>query len=405
MSLVRRDSERVALVDNTDAGFAATPPQIDPQHYWWTYTGGYAGSNTYATTSVTYQSSSINSAVWSAVLPSTAYYDVYAFVPYVDNSTPDTSSAKYHVFASDGEHIVTVSQRAITDVGTGSWANIGKFPFLAGQQARVSLSDWTGETGKNVWFDAVMWIPSQGSQPPPTAVATSTPVPNNTPTSVATSTPASTWTPGPCGMMFSDLPDTQWAYSYISYLYCRGVVSGFSDGTFRPNAGSTRGQFAKMIVLGFSWVPYDPLYPTFTDVAPGSTYYTYIESAHQHGVIGGYPDGHFRPNNPVTRAQVAKMVVLGRGWPLVTPTSPTFTDVPSSHWAFSFIETATSHGVVSGFDDGLFRPDQPVSRAQLAKMVALAAQAARAGEPNRAQPTAPPLPVSTVPPKEALTQR
>ena len=50
-------------------------------------------------------------------------------------------------------------------------------------------------------------------------------------------------------MRFSDLPDTNWAYTYVSYFYCDGAVGGYDDGTFRPNRGSTRAQFAKMLVL------------------------------------------------------------------------------------------------------------------------------------------------------------
>ena len=203
MSLVRRDPERAALVDNTDPGFAPTPAQVDPQHFWWTYAGGYNNSNTYDTTSVTNQSSSVNSAVWTATLQNTGYYDLYAFIPYVDNATPDTSSAKYTVYAGDGTHTSVTSQKAITDVGSGSWANLGKYYFTGGQAARVALSDWTGETGKNVWFDAVMWIPSASNQPPPTPQVTETPrvtqIPRPTSTSipVASPTAAATWTPGP----------------------------------------------------------------------------------------------------------------------------------------------------------------------------------------------------------------
>ncbi len=382
MALVRQDSQRAALVDNTDPGFSASPSQIDPQHYWWTYSGGYNNSNTYATTSVTYQSSSVNSATWMTQLPGSGYYDVYAFIPYVDNSTADTSSARYTVTGTGGTSIAVISQKAITDVGSGSWANLGKFYFAGGQNAQVSLSDWTGETGRNVWFDSIMWIPSITGEPPPTPATTATvvPAPTGTATPFSTPTPAATWTPGPCGMSFSDLPDTNWAYSYISFLFCNGAVSGYDDGTFRPNRGSTRAQFAKMLVLGLGWQPYSPISPTFSDVPPGSTYYTYVEAAYEHGAIEGYADGSFKPNNPVTRAQAGKMLVLGKGWPLQLPRTPTFSDVATDYWAYSYIETAVAHVVIDGFADGTFRPDQAVSRAQLAKMVTLTAQAAR---PNR----------------------
>jgi N-acetylmuramoyl-L-alanine amidase/S-layer homology domain/Transglycosylase SLT domain len=398
MSLVRRDWQRAALVDNTDPGFAPTPPQIDPQHYWWTHNGGYNGSNTYVTTSVVNQGSSYNSAAWNATLANSGYYDVYAFVPWVDNDTTDTSSAKYIVTASNGQYQATTSQRAITDVGSGSWAHLGKFHFNSGTPARVSLSDWTGESSRNVWFDAVMWIPALTSDPPPpppTAPPTASPTRTRTPTrthtraasATRTATPTRTWTPvptvppqptftpGPCGMSFSDLPDTHWAYSYVSYLYCEGAVGGYADGTFRPENGSTRAQFTKMLVLGLGWQPYAPALPTFTDVPLGSTFYPYVEAAVQHGVIGGYPDGTFRPGNPLTRAQTAKILVLGRQWQLLTPQSPTFPDVLGDHWAYSYVETAFSHTIIGGFADGTFGPERAVNRAQLAKMVALAAQA------------------------------
>ncbi len=388
MSLVRRDTQRAALVDNTDPGFTATPSNLDPEHYWWIYGNGYNNSSTYATTSVINQASSYNSANWSSYLPSSGYYDVYAFIPWVDNHTPDTSAARYQVFAADGTYQIITSQRAITDVGNGSWANLGKFLFSSGTPARVSLSDWTGESGKNVWFDAVMWIPSISSDPPPpppTAPPNRTSTPTLVPTSIApstatptptqTGTPAASWTPGPCGMRFSDLPDTHWAYSYVSYLYCQGALGGYDDSTFRPDEGSTRAQFTKLLVLGLGWVPYAPAPPTFSDVEPGSTFYAFVEAAYQHGVIGGYPDGTFRPGNPLSRVQAAKMLVLGRSWPLLTPLVPAFPDVPPDHWAYSYVETALSHGIIVGFPDGTFGPERDVNRAQLAKMVALAAQA------------------------------
>ena len=133
MTLVRRDNQQAARVDNTDPGFAAIPSQIDPQHYWWVYAGGYNGSNTYVTTSVVNQSSSTNSATWTAQVPVTGYYDLYAFIPYVDNQTPDTRSARYHVFGANGEQVVTVSQGAITDVGTWQLGEPGQVPIQRGR--------------------------------------------------------------------------------------------------------------------------------------------------------------------------------------------------------------------------------------------------------------------------------
>jgi len=170
-------------------------------------------------------------------------------------------------------------------------------------------------------------------------------------------------------MRFTDLPDTHWSYSYVAYLYCRSIIGGYTDGTFHPNDDSTRGQFAKMLVLGMGWNLYNPIYPSFNDVAPDSTYYQYIETAYLRGVLGGYTDGTFRPNSPITRAQAAKMLVSARGWGESFPPFPTFDDVPSDHWSYGFVEAAASRAVIGGYTDGTFRPNSSTTRGQTTKML------------------------------------
>ena len=86
-------------------------------------------------------------------------------------------------------------------------------------------------------------------------------------------------------------------------------------------------------------------------------------------MLSGYADGTFRPAANVTRAQLAKMIVQARGYPLVTPATPAFSDVPVDHWAYSYIETARTHMVVGGYADGTFRPAAEATRAQLCKML------------------------------------
>lgn len=381
MSLVRHDGDRSALVDNTDGGFSPVPSQVDADHAWWSYGGGYGGSSTLSTKSVSSQASSENSATWSAYLPSTGSYDVYAYVPYVDNNTADTENARYTLYTSDGTRVAAVSQKAITDSGEGDWAHLGKFSFNAGTETRVYLDDYTGESGRNVWYDAIMWVPSGGGTPPPPApTATETPYrppsPTNTPvpTRTATPLPQPTWTPGPCSMRFLDLPDTSWAYSYVANLFCRNVVSGFPDGTFRPNSDITRGQFTKMLVLSFELTWQVPDQATFSDVPLGSTYSPFVETAARQGIVAGYPDGTFRPNEPVTRGQAVKMISVAQGWAQAYPPVATFTDIPAQHWAFGYVEAAYRQGIINGYDDGTFRPQRGMTRAQVAKVLTLATQ-------------------------------
>jgi hypothetical protein len=184
--------------------------------------------------------------------------------------------------------------------------------------------------------------------------------------------PADVRTPEGCSARFNDVPEGMWAYSYITELACTHIVSGYRDGTFKPQNATTRAQLVKMVVLLQGIELESPPVPTFTDVGSTHTFYRFVETAASHHLIGGYGDGSFRPDAPVSRAQVAKIVVKARGWDLHLPTTTaTLCDVPSSHWAYLYIQVAIGHGIFTGYGDGCFRPDEFATRAQLAKVLVL----------------------------------
>ncbi len=113
---------------------------------------------------------------------------------------------------------------------------------------------------------------------------------------------------------WSDATNAWWLSSYgVTDTQVATVADGYPDGTFKPANPVTRGQFAKMAVTGLDLATLDPIAPTFIDVARGSTYYIYVEGAHDEGLIGGYPTGsglEFRPNNNISRQQTNS--ILGR---------------------------------------------------------------------------------------------
>jgi hypothetical protein len=206
-----------------------------------------------------------------------------------------------------------------------------------------------------------------------TGVASPTPGASRTPAS----TPASTATP--CAIPFTDVSPADYYYAPVTYLYCRGVISGYSDQTFRPAGATTRGQMTKIVVLGFGipiWTPAAPAPPTFRDVPRADPFFAYIETAAHTGIVSGYADGSFHPAANVARGQLAKMVVAaaGRvaGWPLLDPPAATFADVPRGSAFYPFVETAVCHGIVSGYGDGSFRPGATATRGQIAKIEYLA---------------------------------
>jgi hypothetical protein len=167
---------------------------------------------------------------------------------------------------------------------------------------------------------------------------------------------------------FSDVWASDYFYEAVRYLYCAGVISGYGDGSFRPYNNTTRGQLSKIVVLGEGW-PLACDAGHFSDVPPNNPFFCYIETAYAHGVVSGYSDGTFRPGNNVTRGQLSKIIVSAEGWPLVCPPVGHFSDVPPSNPFYCFIETAFSHGVISGYSDGTFQPGSNATRGQISKII------------------------------------
>jgi photosystem II stability/assembly factor-like uncharacterized protein len=223
-----------------------------------------------------------------------------------------------------------------------------------------------------------------------TSTTTSTAIPTSSATSSATATPTNvatlvatyspTRTATPCAISFSDVHLDDYFYEPVRYLYCHGVISGYGDNTFRPGNLTTRGQLAKIAVLAIGWTIYTPSNPTFRDVPATNPFYAHIETAYSHGIISGYACGpgclEFRPGNNVTRGQLCKIVVLARGWTPYAPPTPTFQDVPNTNPFYEQVETAYSHGIISGYSCGTgcleFRPGNNATRGQISKIVYLA---------------------------------
>src|SRR6187549_33959 len=109
--------------------------------------------------------------------------------------------------------------------------------------------------------------------------------------------------PTACSISFSDVLTSDYFYEGVFNLFCRGAIGGYPDNTFRPGNNTTRGQLTKIEVLAKGWPLVDPAVASFSDVPRGSTFYQYVETARAHGILGGYPDGTFRPDTEVIRGQ------------------------------------------------------------------------------------------------------
>ncbi|HYP40457.1 MAG TPA: S-layer homology domain-containing protein [Chloroflexia bacterium] len=134
-------------------------------------------------------------------------------------------------------------------------------------------------------------------------------------TSVPTYTAIATSTPTaiPCSMQFVDVHPGDYFYNPVRYLYCEGFISGYVDNSFRPWNVTTRAQLAKIVVSAKGWQLLNPQTPTFTDVPAGSTFYHFIETAAAQGIITGYPCGNPEPCDTQSRPYFRPNAEVTRG--------------------------------------------------------------------------------------------
>jgi hypothetical protein len=177
---------------------------------------------------------------------------------------------------------------------------------------------------------------------------------------------------------FIDVPYGHRNYVHINTLVGLGIINGYNDNTFRPNNTLTRAQAAIMIVRA-AGISTEGVSSNFTDVPPTHAAYKFISAAFQAGIINGYSDGTFKPNANVTRAQIAIMVQ--RAFNIqASGTLVNFTDVPEGYAPKKFIEILASQKIVNGYSDGTFKPLNNVTRAQFSTMIFNAIQYAQKAE-------------------------
>lgn len=140
---------------------------------------------------------------------------------------------------------------------------------------------------------------------------------------------------------------------------------GYTDGTFGPERNMTRAEVTTMFArLLTEQIEADKTYSnTFSDVPKGYWAANYIGYMQQFGIITGYSDGSFRPDAPVTRAEFA---AIASRFEKLTEGSKSFADVPDTYWAVRYINFAATRGWVTGYSDGTFKPENPITRAEVA---------------------------------------
>ena len=146
-------------------------------------------------------------------------------------------------------------------------------------------------------------------------------------------------------------------------------VQGYPDGTVKPAGNITRAETAAILFRLMDDASRRTYYSTksgFRDVASGSWYNTYVATLNNAGVITDSSNGYFRPNEAITRAELAAMLAK---FSETTGAANYFNDVSASYWAANAIAICAKLGWITGYPDGTFRPDKNVTRAELMAMI------------------------------------
>ncbi len=145
-------------------------------------------------------------------------------------------------------------------------------------------------------------------------------------------------------------------------------LMGYPDGTVRPGGSITRAEATTIFFRLLTEESRSQFWATenrYSDVSAGRWYNNAVSTMTRAGIVNGYPDGTFRPNAPITRAEMAKIIAL---FAKLEPSAERFPDT-AGHWAEPYIRLAAGSGWTEGYPDGTFRPDRAITRAETVTMI------------------------------------
>jgi len=166
----------------------------------------------------------------------------------------------------------------------------------------------------------------------------------------------------------------------IEDLYSQGIISGYSDGSFKPKNTVNRAELAKILVGASGATPtVDTYHDCFSDVTT-EWFAPYVCYAKEQGWVSGYPDGSFRPEQTVSKVEAIKMVITSQGYTVTTGTeADAFQDVDTSAWYAPYIQTALEKGLLE--EEGLtsLKPTAGMTRENISENIYRALSVKKSG--------------------------
>lgn len=176
---------------------------------------------------------------------------------------------------------------------------------------------------------------------------------------------------------FTDVSRSDWYYQFVDYVTSKGYFNGVADKTFAPAENMTRAMFVT-VLFRFDGAKGDRSQSAFTDVAPGEWYTDAINWAAANRIVDGVGNGKFAPNDPITRAQMCTMIerylaLYKKAWKVTLPETGSVSVMVDENaipaYALAAVKQCQRHGLVNGFEDGTFRPNELSTRAQVAAVI------------------------------------
>ncbi len=176
---------------------------------------------------------------------------------------------------------------------------------------------------------------------------------------------------------FTDVSRSDWYYQFVDYVTSKGYFNGTAETTFAPAENMTRAMFVT-VLFRFDGAKGDRSQSAFTDVAPGEWYTDAINWAAANRIVDGVGDGKFAPNDPITRAQMCTMIerylaLYKKAWKVTLPETGSVSVMVDENaipaYALAAVKQCQRHGLVNGFEDGTFRPNELSTRAQVAAVI------------------------------------
>ena len=174
---------------------------------------------------------------------------------------------------------------------------------------------------------------------------------------------------------FSDVPNNYWAFEYIGEMAERNVISGYPDGKFYPDDRVTRAEFAKIMTTAAGVSISNSTQKVFADVSPNEWYAPYVNAAKDY--LSAYSQNgalYYLPNTPALREDIAVALVKLKGYSTegadLSAIKRMFKDYQSiSENAMIYVATAIENGLISGYDDGTFKGQNSITRAEAATLL------------------------------------